>query len=145
MTIEGNTDKAKAELVRVLTLAPGVSEQKARADIELLIDMIDDEGAFCELVSSLINGKSEKELREHAQQIAEVVSMAGGEAARRRVANLRTVIEFLINIVEDAGTDSKQEAIDSRRALKKMDDPEESEGVANEGPAAQDDPDGRRG
>lgn len=145
MTIEGNTDKAKAELVRVLTLAPGVSEQKARADIELLIDMIDDEGAFCELVSSLINGKSEKELREQAQQIAEVVSMAGGEAARQLVANLRAYIESLINIIENAGTYSKQEMIDSLRALKKMDDPEESEGIADEGPATQGDPDGRRG
>ena len=91
MTTEGNIDKAKAELVRVWSLAYGVSEQKIRANtnvvslIESLINLIDDEAAFCELVNKLTGGKSDKELKAQAIQIVGVAMLAGPEAAKRRL------------------------------------------------------------
>ena len=61
MTTEGNTDKAKAELVRLVALWAGVSDKRAARAVEGLITFIDDEGAFCELTNALTAGESDLE------------------------------------------------------------------------------------
>lgn len=90
MTTEGNTDKAKAELVRLLTLALGVSDKRARPAVESLINLIADERAFCELVNALTAGKSEKELAEEEQayKIVGAVLLAVVQTLRRRGNNM---------------------------------------------------------